>query len=273
MLTQRKAAVFRGLKQLPGLACLFFCFSAFGQSPSQSACQGMPNSALTQPNGFLRVAFAPMMDPLGIKSAANQISQRVQATMIQLNYLRKCTNYDIKNRIDQLQDVVKEALSGEKSLIEKANSDAAQLERNVDMDAIRLIYRAECAGINVEYEEIDVFGKILNELKSANIHVNVAGLNVGKIKQQKIAPYEANEAYWAFQKAENEYLQSAVGPDFPAYKILDVYQNLERTAFLTSCMYQLGDENSYDSITFIKEANKYQIKTKEWTQVVSPITP
>ena len=147
-------------------------------------------------------------------------------------------NAHVEQRLEQIRSIVKDALSGERDLIERATEAMLQLEGKVNEDAINLIYRAECAVGHVDDELQNAVGRIAEQLAKRDPRITILGISVVKLKSDPIVLQEPNEVYAAVKVEYLKGLDDAhVHDDTPAATIFWTYENLASQAKWTKCKY------------------------------------
>jgi hypothetical protein len=135
-------------------------------------------------------------DPIGIQRASKDIFDGVERTLMQLNTLETRVNYDAAQRISQIRAILADA---DRS-IDKVKEDVLAIEKQVNGDAINLIYRAECAAPIAVLQFRQGFSDLVSDLIKTNPALKVAGLNIVDLSLNKIEITDPDKAYWDLKK-------------------------------------------------------------------------
>ena len=210
-------------------------------------------------------------DPLKLQSSSKEVSASLQRTMFQLDQLESQSNYDIADRINQVSQVVNEALSGSEALEAKAISDANNLEQQVNSDAINLIYNIQCTTdviLNGQLQQS--FASLLNKFGDAQLSLHIFGIKVADLQSKKVSVQNPDQAYWSVKSQIMAALEAKTTDNSLAYEITSTYDDLALTAEQTACFYRHQPDKESE---FISEINNLKIMSLEWKSVVLPIHP
>ena len=222
------------------------------------------SSPTANAGGVVEDIWGVVTDPLKLSAASSTLSDSVRRTLEQLASLEGKANYDVQARLDQIRSILREALVGGNAAISNAIVQMARLETQINADAIRLIYRAQCLAVNVDAEIQKTVVDLVDKLIKANFRGVIAGIPVGSLKASPIVLQQPDVVYRDARRAALDTLDRSVTDETPAYEIYWTYQNLEVMAKLTMCRYldQAGAE------AFTKEANDFERLSRPWDRTI-----
>jgi hypothetical protein len=201
----------------------------------------------------------------GAKKTSSELVASAERIVRQLDILRRETNTDVTNRLEQVRSILKDA----DVVIENAIDAMRELEMQVNEDAIRLLYRARCTVAAAQMDFQIQFANYIASLSDAKPGIKFLGITIfswGTEKEIKIT--HPNDAYYAIKRATLQRLENLTD-GAPAYEIYSAYQNLIRGAELARCHY-LGEDLGRD---FGKEVNDLQRLSRPWSELLSPAPP
>jgi hypothetical protein len=203
-------------------------------------------------------------DPLKLYASSHQLAESLERTLNQLKDLEHVANYDMKNRIEQIRNVVNEAISGEHGAITHATESMLQIENQVNADAINLLYRASCAAHTLLMGDLQQsFAGIIKTLKKANPELYIGGIKILNSKIMDVEIEDPDKAYISTRDAALQHLDKSIENNSSAYEILSTYQNLIHIAKLTRCYYI--DQSL--ATKFDQEVNKLEILSLPWMEL------
>ena len=212
-------------------------------------------------------AWGVVTDPFKLGKASSELSQSLERTMAQLSILESQTNYDVQQRLEQIRSIVRDALDGTQAIIDDATTRMLALEAQINADAIKLIYRAQCATEVVLNDQLQrSFAQLISNLKKANPGVTILGIRVIDLDVSDIKIDYPDQAYISTRAAVLDSLKKTVTDKSKAYDILSSYQNLERAARFTRCYYI---DQSLDT-RWVAEVNELERLSLPWVLAVQP---
>jgi hypothetical protein len=215
----------------------------------------------------LEDAYAVVTDPLKLGKASSELSASLERTLNQLNALESKTTYDVQQRLEQIRSILHDAIDGTQAIIADATKRMLELEASINADAIKLIYRAQCATEVVLLDQAQrSFIQLISDLKKADPGVTILGIRVLDLKVNDVKIDYPDQAYISTKKAVLDALGKAVSDKSKAYEILSAYQNLERAAVFTRCYYIDQALNT----RWVEEANELERLSLPWVIVVKP---
>jgi hypothetical protein len=212
-------------------------------------------------------AWGVVTDPFKLEKSSSELSQSLERTLAQLGVLESKTDYDVQQRLEQIRSIVHDALDGAHALVADATKRMLALEAQINADAIRLIYRAQCA---VEVVLMDQFQRsfvqLISNLKKADPSITILGVRIINLDVSDIKIDYPDQAYISTKAAILAALQKSVRDDSKAYNILSAYQNLERAASFTRCYYI---DQALET-RWVQEVNELERLSLPWVLVVQP---
>lgn len=216
--------------------------------------------------GFFQDMYGVVTDPLKLKATSSKISDSAERILLQLEALRGRTDYDIQQRLEQLRSILQDVIDGTDKVISNAITKISALEQDIYADAIRLIYRAQCAAVDVMDQFHRSFAQMVAEIRKANPGINIAGIRIANVKLNEVVIENPDQAYRSSKAAIFASLSVKVSDNSTAYDILSAYQNLARAAKFTRCHYlDLALEKRW-----VEEANDMERLSMPWTTIVQP---
>jgi hypothetical protein len=212
-------------------------------------------------------AWGIASDPIGLQRASSELSASGERTLIQLRALGAQTNYDVQQRLEQVRAIVQDAISGTRETIEIATTRMHALEAAINADAIKLIYRAQCASEVVLMNQFQrAFAQLIANLKKADPSIRILGITVVDLTAGDIKIDNPDDAYISTKSAVFDTLKREVSDKSKAYRILSAYQNLEVAAKFTRCHYidQALEKR------WVEEVNELERLSLPWVLVVTP---
>jgi hypothetical protein len=205
------------------------------------------------------------IDLLGVSSAAKDLRETAERTMIQLQSLERVANYDVEQRLEQLRSIVKDALDGTQASIELASRRASDLEAKINKDAVDLLYRAQCTLETALMDQVQrSLAKIVADIRQAQPGVKIFGITFLSASVQDIKIDDPNAAYFSAKKLALDNLQTSINETSKAYTIFATYQSLEKLANSTRCIYI--DQSA--ATIFTREINEWERLSVPWINVV-----
>jgi hypothetical protein len=140
------------------------------------------------------------------------------------------------------------------------------LEGAINADAVRLIYRAQCAS-RVALDDLQrSFAGLIANLKRADLAVQVLGVRVLDLGANNIVIDDPDQAYWSTKADALAKLEREISDNSKAYQILSTYQNLERAAKYAQCFYL---DQALER-RFVGEVNDLERLSFPWVVTVTP---
>ena len=213
-------------------------------------------------------------DPLGLRRASSTLADSAERTLTQLDVLiaNAVANADTRTklRLEQvreiMRDIMQQALAGTSSTINLASSRMQELEQKVNLDAIDLLYRAQCSAQDTLVNGRQSFANVLGDLRRANFSFKILGFIVVNTTTNEIAISDPDKAYWSLRDARISALHKTLTPNSHAYEIVSMYANLQRMARLTLCSYL--DQPAFRQI-IMREINENERHAAPWATVVT----
>jgi hypothetical protein len=206
-------------------------------------------------------------DPLKLEKSSSELSQSLERTLGQLSALEGQANYDLQQRLEQIRSIVHDALNGTQGIIADATKRMLALEARINADAIRLIYRAQCAAEVVLMDQLQrSFVQLISNLKKADPSVTILGIRVINLDVSDIKIDYPDQAYLSTEATVFASLRNSVTDGSKAYDILSAYQNLERAARFTRCYYI---DQALET-RWVQKVNELERLSLPWVLVVQP---
>jgi hypothetical protein len=178
------------------------------------------------------------LDPFGLSSSSKELSEAAQRIMIQLRELEGIANYDVKQRLEQVRSIMRDAVSGVEDVIHLAMTAMLILESQVNQDAVRLIYIAKCqADVLLMTDAQKAFSQFIAKIIKADTSIKIFGIRVIDLTANNIDITEPDQAYISTKTAVLTELNKKTSDASKAYEILSAYQNLENGAKFVRCNY------------------------------------
>ena len=211
-------------------------------------------------SNFFEDAWGVVTDPLGLKKASGDISESLDRTLIQLRDLEGVANNNVKERLEQIRSILKDVINGSQTVVDVALFQMRALEADINMDAISLLYRTQCAALDTADQLRRVAEKTISDVIKADPGVTVLGIKISGTHMDNIEITDPDEAYISAKHAILDKLDKDINDDSQAYLILSAYQNIERMARFTRCYY-IGQV--YD-ILWVQEVNELERLSSPW---------
>jgi len=212
-------------------------------------------------------AWGVATDPAGLKKTSKELSDSVERTMIQLKELEGIVNGHVTDRLEQIRSIIHDALGGTDAVIQKAIASMSALEKQVNLDAINLIYVAKCAAdVTLQDTAQKAFADLLSTVQQANPSIQFLGLKIIDLKTKNVKITAPDAAYISAKAVTMADLEKSTTDGSKAYEILSVYQNLETAAKYNRCFYH--DQTS--ATIWAEEANDLERLSIPWTATVVP---
>jgi hypothetical protein len=204
------------------------------------------------------------IDPLKL----GKLSDSAERSLIQLRALEGQGNYDVQQRLEQIRSIVQDAIGGTQQVIDDATARMLALEGIINVDAIKLIYRAQCATEVVLRDQLQrAFAQLIANLKKADPSVKILGIiPIGEVTVNEIKIEDPDKAFYSTKDAVLESLKKEVNENSKAWLILSAYENLEASAKFTRCYYM--DQGS--DRDWVSEVNEVERLSLPWVLVVKP---
>lgn len=199
-------------------------------------------------------------DPVGIVRGSSTLAASLERTLAQLTALEGRIDYDVQQRLEQIRSILNDT-------IENAEKAMLALERQINADAIRLLYRAKCFTEVALMDQFQrSFSQLIANIKKANPAISILGIRIINLDVGEIKIDFPDQAYISTKEALIGALREKKNNDFSAYTILSTYQNLERAASFTRCHYI---DQALDT-RWVQEVNELERLSLPWIQVVEP---
>jgi hypothetical protein len=208
-------------------------------------------------------------DPLKLGKASSELSASLERTMAQLAILESQTNYDVRERLEQIRRILKDVVIDAQSTVAEATRGMFALEAAINADAIKLIYAAQCATEVALMDQFQrSFAQLITNLKKADPSVTILGVRILSLNTNDVQIDQPDQAYISAKTIVFNNLNDdkKVNDDSKAYDILSAYQNLERAARFTRCHYI----NQRLETRWVEEVNELERLSLPWVTIVSP---
>jgi hypothetical protein len=216
---------------------------------------------------FFQDAWGVVTDPLKLRQASSTLSDSLERSLIQLGALEATGNYDAQQRLEQIRSILHDVIGGTDNTISLATNNMLELESSINADAIKLIYRAQCASEVVLMNQFQrSFAQLMANLQKADPSIRLGGIRIIDLTANNITIDDPDQAYISTKSAVIAKLQKDVTDNSKAYEILSAYQNLEMAAKFTRCYYL---DQALDK-RFVQEVNELERQSLPWVMVVTP---
>ena len=170
-------------------------------------------------------------DPLKLGQSSAQLAASVERVMLQLQALQAKADYDVKQRLEQVRSILKETIA-------EASERMLAVEKEINADAVRLIYRAQCATDVVLLDRLQrSFAQLISNLNKANPGIRILGVTIIDVSANEVKIDNPDQAYASTKAAVMSRLEQTMSDESNAYDILSAYQNLAMAASFTRCHY------------------------------------
>lgn len=221
-------------------------------------------SAKSQANIF-DDTWGIVTDPIKLRQSSATLADSLDRTLAQLETLEGKADVHIAERLEQIRSIIKEAMGGTEQLLDKATADMLRLEVQVNVDAIDLIYRAQCAATETINQGRQAFANVVSDLGRADPGLYILGLKIIDLRTKTVQVEYPDQAYWNMKKKLFDHLRASVKDDTDAYDIFSAYTNLGEMARLTLCSYI--NQPAANKI-WTQEMNQMEVLAAPWTDVV-----
>lgn len=222
-------------------------------------------SVHTAEANFFQDVWGVVTDPLKLQKSSSTLSDSVERSLIELKALEGTTNGHVQERLDQIRSIVNSAIGGTNDAIASAISQMNQLERQINDDAVNIIYRGQCV---IEVGTMDqiqrMYADFIANLRESEPGISIFGIKIISISAKKVDVTDPDKAFFSLKEAVLKRLRSDIKDDTSAYDILSAYQNLARLARLTRCHYI----DLPLAAVMTREVNDLNRLSLPWTQVV-----
>jgi hypothetical protein len=216
---------------------------------------------------FFQDAWGVITDPLKLQQSSSTLSDSLQRSLIQLSTLEAQGNYDAQQRLEQIRSIVQDVIGGTAVTISLETAKMLELEAAINADAVKLIYRAECASEVVVMNQLQRgFAQLMANLQKADPSIRLVGIRVIDLTANNIVIDDPDQAYISTKSTLLAQLQKDVADDSKAYEILSAYQNLEMAAKFTRCYYL---DQALEK-RFVEEVNELERLSLPWVLIVTP---
>lgn len=206
----------------------------------------------------------PGIDPLGVAGASQTLSDSLDRTMNQLDALEDKADGHVKERLEQIRSIMQEALKGGNAAIKHAEDAMLEVEKQVDKDAINLIYAEKCATETMMNDQAQrAFASFVASLKKTDPSFYFLGIKIFDLKVNDVQIIDPDKAYISAKMAALTLLDRTQKDDFPAYNILSTYMKLEHAARYTQCYYI----NDVSNVKWTQEINSLEVAMQPWIEL------
>lgn len=225
--------------------------------------------------GLVEDAWGVATDPLKLGKAGDsavQVAASIERTVRELQDLEGKTNLDVRDRMDQMRQIVEGLQTAVSQNVENlgAIADASltrvsAIEAQTNLDAINLIYRAQCLAQGVVDQQIPkAIQEALDRLNQSEPGISFLGIKILKFKAKSVPLDDPDIAYRTLRAGYFERLD-ALKPDADPYWIVSAYGNLERLARLARCNYI---DQPANVLYFDREINDLERLSRPWSNFV-----
>lgn len=214
--------------------------------------------------GFIGDIWGVVTDPLKLRQSSQNVSNSIERSLQELSRLQKTTDYDVQQRLEQIQQIAESTISGISGAIDKAERDIAQLEKQINRDAIDLIYRAQCLSANVNDQLQNAMSRAIQQIEKSNPNVSLIGIPIVRFNVESDGLPSPDKVYTETKRAMIAELDT-LNDKSPADKIYWTYQNLENLARWTRCRYLDQDA----AVAFTSEMDEMERLSIPWRQTVN----
>lgn len=208
------------------------------------------------------------VDPFGLARSSQTLSDSFQRTLIQLAQLESKIDFDAYERLEQIRSILQGVVVGVKSTIDEATQKMLELEKQVNADALKLVYRAECTADKILNDQMQrAFAQFISNFRKAHPGVSILGIRVVSATTDEIEIVDANTSYMTMKAAVMKALNDEIKDDSKAARILYAYQNLEKAARFARCIYI---DQPASNVSFTWEINEWERLSLPWVSIIMP---
>jgi hypothetical protein len=202
-----------------------------------------------------------LSDPIGLK----KMSDSAERIMIQLQQLEGIANAHVRERLEQVRSILRDAINGSQEVIAKATQSMLDVEKQVNSDAANLLYNVKCVtDVTLLNTAPRSFAELISTLKKADPGIKIFGIKIVNLGTNDVQILKPDEAYGSTKKEALRKLEKDVTDSSKANDIFSTYQNLELSAKFTACSYK-GQAAEQD---YIQDANEFERRSIPWRTVV-----
>jgi hypothetical protein len=222
--------------------------------------------------GFFQEAWNVVTDPLKLGQSSQTLADSLDRTLIQLHQLESVANYDVKERLEQIRSILKDAIDGSDAVIATATRAMLEIEGRINEDALKLIYSAKCAAdVTLKNTAEESLASLLNQVSAARPSVRFLGITIIDLTTRKLSITNPNVAYQSAKQQTLETLNSSDGLNdkSAASRIFFAYQSLQAAAKYALCYYTLNNGPAGQKL-WVEEVNDMERLLTPWTVVLLP---
>lgn len=212
-----------------------------------------------------------LSDPLKLDSSSKRISASLDRSLRQLAAIQDETDADVREYLEQIEEIVRSfnseiraGIADIDQIVAKAISKAEQLEQQIYKDAVKLIWRAQCAAEVTLTDSLQRgLADAINSIRRADPSFKILGVPIGRAEVKPVDVPDPDLAYRAIKRKYLERLNKVDEFDDP-YVFISTYSNLARLARQTRCHY-LG-QSAGD--LFVRDFFEFERLAAPWKDIV-----
>jgi hypothetical protein len=205
-------------------------------------------------------AWGVVTDPFKLKAS----SENLYLTVMQLDNLEKRGNVDIRDRLNQLDEIVSRNEA-------QAVADVNKFEKTLYEDTSDLLRKISCVGTDLLQNDLrDAVANAVQTLADSDPSIYIGPWKIADLRGKKVQLDNPSTIYYATRDVLLDNLTKSVeatvsaGKPMPVYVIFDTYQNIERLANKATCGYP---GQSLKEAEFTMEANRMELKSIPWREL------
>jgi hypothetical protein len=236
---------------------LLICFTIVWQPKADAA-------------GFVQEAWNVVTDPLKLRQSSQTLADSLDRTLIQLQQLEGVANYDVKERLEQIRSILKDAVDGSDAVIANATRAMLEIEGRINEDALALIYSTKCViDVTLKTTAEESLASLLNQVSEARPSIRFLGITIVDVTTKKLSITNPNDAYQSAKQQTLDALSKDLRDNSSASRIFFAYQSLQAAAKYALCYYTLNNGPAGQKI-WVGEVNDMERLLTPWTVVLLP---
>lgn len=209
--------------------------------------------------------WSVVTDPLKIRSGSKELSGTVDRAIASLEFLQEEFDSDVRDYIEELKELLRQADSGIEARINQAKRAALEVEKQIFSDANKLIDKIECSAERFTMGTLpEALFTMLQQVEKSGIEIDLPLGASGKLTLEAVKALDRDQAYIFTRDAKLEEMDY-FSADTSAYQIVSTYQNIAELAYKTHCHY----DRSKGSELFLREFAEYSAKLRPWLSTVT----
>jgi hypothetical protein len=219
---------------------------------------------------FFAEAWGVVTDPLKLRQSSQTLAESLDRTLLQLQQLEGVVNYDVKERLEQIRSILKDAINGGNEVIANATRAMLEIEGRVNEDALKFIYSAKCAvDVTLKSTAEEALAGLLNQISEARPAISFLGITILDFRTKKLSITNPNVAYQSAKAESLGALSKDVRDSSAAVRIYFAYQSLQAAAKYALCYYTLNNGPAGQRL-WVEEVNEMERLLTPWTVVLLP---